>query len=102
MPTKTYFARATLKKAVTTVGRTKAQWDLKIDLFGTYACTPQYAHDFVLQQLPEHGLIADRETARRYPQLFDDDEQPDPAAAPPAAAQAKRSTKSKTKARAQQ
>ena len=66
MPTKTYFARATLKRAetTTTVGRTKALWDLKIDLFGTYACNPQYAHDFVAPQLPEHGLLADRETAQ--------------------------------------
>jgi hypothetical protein len=103
MPTKTYFARATLKRAETTVGRTKAHWDLKIDLFGTYACTPQYAHDFVVPQLPEHGLLADRETARLYPQLFDENEQPDPAAAAPlAAAQPKRGTKSKPKARAQQ
>jgi hypothetical protein len=102
MPTKTYFARATLKKAETTVGRTKAQWDLKIDLFGTYACTQQYAHDFVLPQLPEHGLLADRETARLYPQLLDENEQPDLRAAPPKAAEAKRGgAKSKPKERAQ-
>ena len=102
MPTKTYFARATLKRAETTVGRTKAQWDLKIDLFGTYACTQQYAHDFVQPELPEHGLLADRETARLYPQLLDENEQPNLRAAPPIAAAAKRGgAKSKPKERVQ-